>query len=94
MFNNKRYTTAGIADKIPLYLQALMWELIDGLSIEKDYFQVFTLSEYDGKLKLVHHQECPEYLSEYLIEGTPIFNAKIYVIDSVDYSTAAIVENV
>lgn len=61
MFNNKRYTTAGIAEKIPLHLQALMWELIDKLSVEKDYFQVFTFLECDGNLKLTHHQECPEY---------------------------------
>ena len=86
MFNNPRYITSGIAEKIPLHLQALMWELIDNLSIEKDYLQVFTFSECGGKLKLTHRQECPEYLREYLIADTPAFNAKIYVIDSIDYS--------
>lgn len=52
------------------------------------YLQVFKLSEYNGMQRIVHSQEEPEYTREYLINtGTPFFNAKIYVIDSVEYST-------
>ena len=56
---------------------------------EKDYFQVFRLSKYDGKQRIVHEQEVPEYKK---IHDIPLCNAapvigKIYVIDSNTYST-------
>ena len=50
--------------------------------------QVFDLSEENGKQKIVHSQEQPEYKKEYLFKtGTPFLCAKIFVIDDVTHST-------
>ena len=72
MFRGKRFVTSGIAEKVPLLLQVTMWNMIDTMDEPKDYLQVFDLSEENGKQKIVHSQEQPEYKKEYLFEtGTP-----------------------
>ena len=88
MFNGKKFVTRGIAEKVPLLLQAIMWNMIDTLDEPKDYLQVFDLSEENGKQKIVHTQEQPEYKKEYLFEtGTSFLCAKIFVIDDMTHST-------
>ena len=57
MFNGKRFVTSGIAEKVPLLLQVIMWNMIDTMDEPKDYLQVFDLSEENGKQKIVHSQE-------------------------------------
>ena len=58
IFNNKRFITCGVNAEIEPLLQMLMWNLIDQMPVsKKDYLQVFSLSETDGKLKIVHSQE-------------------------------------
>ena len=87
MFNNQRYLTRGVQAEIPLELQLFMWSCIDGLPEECDYFQVFRLENIDGIQKITHFSEQPAYHKEYLI---PIYNpitAKVYIIDSDEYST-------
>jgi hypothetical protein len=108
MFKNKRYCTSTIVSQVPIQLQIVMWNLIDTMEVEKDYLQIFELSECNGKQKIIHTQEVPEYKREYLFNtGAPFLrcvceansknsqgfdvsesflNAKIYVIDSVEYS--------
>ena len=54
MFNGKRFVTSGIAEKVPLELQVIMWNMIDTMDEQKDYLQVFDLSEENGKQKIVH----------------------------------------
>lgn len=57
-----------------LLLQLFMWERIDELNISKDYLQVFNCTIYDGKQKITHIQEVPEYKREYLLNtGTPFY---------------------
>ena len=68
-FKNRRLITAGVDLKVHPLLQVYMWHLIDELPEPKDYLQVFTCTEYDGKQKLIHTQEEPEYEREYLIES-------------------------
>lgn len=51
MFNGKRFVTSGIAEKVPLELQMIMWDMIDTMDEQKDYLQVFDLSEENGKQK-------------------------------------------
>ena len=88
MFNGKRFATRRITEKVPLALQAIMWNLIDTMVITKDYLQVFELSEENGKQKIIHSQEQPPYKKEYLFNtGTPFLNAKIFVIDDETHST-------
>ena len=92
MFNNQRYLTKGVQVGIPLELQLFMWSCIDGLPEECDYFQVFRLENINGKQKITHFSEQPEYHREYLIQtGNPI-TAKVYIIDSDTYSTMLLAE--
>lgn len=88
MFNNKRFITRGIAETVPLALQIIMWNLIDTMNTDKDYLQVFRLSEEDGKQKIVHSQEQPKYKREYLFKTDTLFlNETIFVIDDETHST-------
>lgn len=88
MFQGKRFVTRGIAEKVPLSLQMIMWNLIDTMETTKDYLQVFELSGANGKQKIVHSQEQPEYKKEYLLEiDAPFINEKIFIIDDATHST-------
>ena len=90
MFNKKKYITRGVADKVPLSLQLLMWQMIDSLPVTKDYLQVFRLAPKDMKLHIVHSQEQPPYKTELNIEiGRDELNvsADLFVIDDGDHST-------
>ena len=78
----ERYATRGIAEAVPKELQMCMWRMIDGLPVEKDYVQVFELSESDGHQKIVHMQECPFYRKEYVFLSRWKMHCKIYVIDN------------
>ena len=72
-------------------LQVYMWHLIDELLEPKDYLQVFTCTESNGKQKLIHTQEEPEYRREYLWDA-PVFCGKIFVIDDEEHSTMLLAE--
>ena len=92
-FKNKHLITAGVDLKVNSLLQVYMWRLIDELPEPKDYLQVFTCTERDGKQKLIHTQEEPEYRREYLIcSDAPIFIGKIFVIDDESHSTMLLAE--
>ena len=87
-FENDRYVTRGIAENLNPILMTILWGMIDNLSIPRDYLQVFNLSQENGKQKIEHIQEVPEYRQEYLLNtGTPVFNGKIFVIDDETHST-------
>ena len=87
MFNNKRYLTRGVADEIPLELQLFIWECVDRMPEPKDYFQVFELSNSGSMQRIVHFSEQPEYRMNYFIPTHKTITAKIYIIDSEEYST-------
>ena len=87
LFNNGFYVTRGVSDKIPLPLQIIMWELIEDLPVDKDGLQVFSLSEKNGKQRIIHTQEEPEYEKEYVLKLTPITTGKVFVIDDKTHST-------
>ena len=90
MFEN-RYITKGVQSEIPVVLQIFMWDCISAVP-EKDYIQIFRLSECNGKQKIVHEQEVPEYKREYLLAVPEPVNAKIYVIDDSDHCTMLLAE--
>ena len=93
MFKNQRYATCGVNARIPLITQIMMWGMIDSLqAVEKDYLQIFRLSEENGKQKIVHEQEQPEYKKEYILGEIEPVNEKVYVIDSEEYSTMLLAE--
>ena len=47
MFQNKRFLTRGVQAELPMELQLFLWNCIDQLPEERDYFQVFALKEID-----------------------------------------------
>ena len=92
-FNNQRFITKGVAEKISSLLQVFMWQCIDSMPQPKDYLQVFECSVYDGKQKIIHSQEVPEYQREYLLAAvTPLYTGKIFVIDDETHSTMLLAE--
>ena len=87
IFNNKHFITCGIDEKIPPLLQVIMWELINQMPVDKDYLQVFSLSSDNGRQRIIHSQEIPEYQKEYVLNvGSPV-TEKIFVIDDQTHST-------
>jgi len=85
MFDGEKYSTCGIATQIPIYIQNILWYMVDIIPEPKDYLQVFELSEVikDGsaKQKILHTQENPKYVSENIISVKEVITAKIYIID-------------
>ena len=93
MFNNQRYVTRGISNELPLMLQIILWGLIDSMEVvEKDYLQIFRLSAENGKQKIIHEQEQPEYSKEYLFPSEEPITAKIFVIDDETHTTMLLAE--
>ena len=88
MFKNQRYLTRGVQAEIPPALQLFIWNCIDRLPEERDYFQVFRL-EPMGEImqQITHESEQPEYKKVYLIPSDNPITEKLYVIDSDEYST-------
>lgn len=65
-----------------------LWGLLLNLKGERDYLQVFYLSNYKGKQKIIHVSEEPKYRKEHIIcAGDNIIAAKIYIIEDLDYFT-------
>ena len=92
MFDNQRYLTRGIIDTIPLELQLFMWNCVDIMPEPKDYFQVFELSDLRNMQHIVHKSEQPEYKMNYFIPTQKAVTAKVYIIDSEEYSTMLLAE--
>ena len=91
---NNRYVTRGVNEEIDIRLQLIIWSMIDKLNdegnVELDYLQVFKLRKEENKIVIKQSQEVPEYSYIYEIELEDIQiddEIKIYVIDSVEYST-------
>lgn len=88
MFNNKHYATKGVCETVPPLLQIIMWELIKQIPVDKqDYLQVFSLSAKDGRQRIKHTQEVPEYSKEYVISTENPITEKVFVIDDKTQST-------
>ena len=90
MFDKGKYITRGVADKVPLSLQLLMWQMIDSLPVTKDHLQVVRLVPKDLKLHIVHLQEQPPYKTELDIaisRDELNVSADLFVIDDGDLAT-------
>ena len=88
MFTNERYLTREVADRVPIDIQLLMWDLVERLE-EKDYLQIFELTPKGSEIvEIVHKQEIPEVTSIYKIKNNEIKSKmKLYIIDNGEYST-------
>lgn len=92
MFNSNRYVTKGISASIPEFLQIVLWYMIETMDItEKDYLQIFELSEViqngKPKQKIIHFQEQPEFKEEFIITTKETITERIYIIDDGSYTT-------
>lgn len=92
-----RYVSKQANEIIPVEIQILMWNMIDGLKskIELDYLQIFRLKKKEDRVIIEHEQEVPQYKEQYELQENNISiddDMKIYVIDSIDYSTMILAE--
>ncbi len=92
-----RYVSRQVNETVPMQLQILIWSMIDSLKDKKklDYLQIFRLKVKENKVIIEHEQEVPPYKEKYKVEKSkfPIeYDMKLYVIDSVDYSTMILAE--
>ena len=87
MFDNGRYLTQGVNTEIPPEIQLFLWGCIDKLPPERDYLQVFELNDMAGMQQIIHSTEQPEHRMVYVMPCDRPITAKVYVIDSGDYST-------
>jgi len=91
--NKPRYLTRGVDAEISVEIQAFLWSAIDYMPTERDYLQVFKLSDVNGLQTIEHSSEQPEFHMTYILaEVEKPVTAKIYVIDSVDYCTMLLAE--
>lgn len=91
MFNNKRYLTKGVNERIPMLVQLALWKLVDEIPDKKrDYLQVFKLKWHNGTLKIEHSQEIPHFSKThtYITETAE----KVYIIDCEEYSIMLLAE--
>ena len=106
-FKNGRLITAGVDGRVSPLLQLFLWHCIDVMPPPKDYLQIFNCTIFDGKQKITHIQEIPEYRREYLLDvdtsffsvksfsGSDVPNAfvgKLFVIDDDTHSTMLLAE--
>ncbi len=93
MFNNKRYLTKGISERIEICYQMIMRSMIDNMNVEKDYLQIFQLDWKNNVLTITHSQEQPFYKKVYKLPcQSAVKTEKVYVIDSEEYSTMLLAE--
>lgn len=97
MFDNPRYTTKGVTEKIPIELQIFMWSAIDTMQVKrKDYLQVFKLyaENVDGRsVQIVEHtQEQPNYKKKFKLNAVDPICEKVYVIDDESHSIMLLAE--
>lgn len=90
LFIGRKYVTKVVSQQIPIFLQNILWYLVETLPIQdKCYRQVFTLEPVtlDGKqkLRIIHIQRSPKYRQEYTITTKFITTTQIHVIDNHDH---------
>lgn len=92
MFDGARYVTPSIMSQLPLYMQNMLWSMIETMPVSsKDYLQIFELSveqsDAERLQKLIHIQEQPTYKKEYYFPTTNPINARVFVIDNSTHCT-------
>jgi hypothetical protein len=93
-FNSDRYVTKGVMAEIPHSTQCILWACIDKLreKLPLDYLQVFKLEKKKLDDRVIQHivhsqEEFSPFTKVYDVEVENSVNAKIYVIDDVEYQT-------
>ena len=89
-----RYVTKGVQLELPPEMQIILWSMVDE-NIKKglpmDYLQIFELKPVyldDIKMQEISHkQEQPRRTNTFAFETDNPISAKIFIIDSIEYST-------
>ena len=91
--------TRTIAKTVDIRIQMFLWDLINKMDGEIDYFQIFEIEENKDNIRIIHKQEEPEYEKEYILNNEYIlksyyandsneeFERTIYAIDNGEYAT-------
>lgn len=89
LFQNDRYVTEGIKDKLYPLHQLLLWNFIDEMDVEqKYYFQSFNITGGVQVVEIEHIQDTPPYRAVHRLKtGILIENIKVYVIDDEERTT-------
>ena len=89
----KKYITSGIAVRVPVWLQNLLWHMRDMMQVERrDYLQVFNLSRSDGTQTIIHTQEQPDYRKVLVVPAADAVTEKVYIIEENDHVTMLLAE--
>lgn len=92
--DKNRYITKGIKETISPLIYLMLWEMVDDMVVEKDYLQVFDLKlseKVEGLQEIVHTQEESQISTVKFYTNFGV-NAKVYVIDTGEYSTMLLAE--
>lgn len=91
MFRNTRYVTNGVMSEIEEGTQLAMWNLIDHMSVPRDYLQVFRLSCINANgmymQQIIHEQELPTFREVIVIPAYYPVQLDVFVIDDGAQST-------
>lgn len=93
MFNNDRYVTCEMNRRVPYSIQLTLWNIVDSMSVKKDYLQVFEIKSIDKGVNIIHRQEVPFYTKEYFLKIDWIGEEKIFIIDDNTHSTMLLAED-
>lgn len=56
MLTNERYATREVAERVPIGIQLVMWDLVEKIQ-ERDYLQIFELTPKVSEIiEIVHKQ--------------------------------------
>ena len=97
-FQNKAYMTNGFSERIPAAQKLMILDGINNARLfpECDYLQVFKLipTDHEGRRaqKIVHTQEQPPYVKEYILLTDEIVTEKVFVIDDETHHTFLLAE--
>ena len=67
-FNNEKYVTGDILVSTPIFLQQIIWNLIDVMDVDKSILQTFELCNFEGHQKIVHTQLAYNYKKVYIVK--------------------------
>lgn len=89
----KRFITSGVAARIPVWLQNLMWHMRDTMQAKpRDYLQVFELTRSEDAQTIIHTQEQPDYRKVLTVPAADTVTEKIYIIEEPDHVTMLLAE--
>jgi len=91
-FTGKKYVTNGIKQTVPDMIVMYLFHLIEArkakTNIPMDYLQVIEIAKVNNAMLLISHkQEEPVYIETHLLNYNLDLEAKVYVIDDIEYVT-------